>query len=160
MIRRISVPSRFSRLFAVAAAASLLVLGACGGDDQQSGSDATTPQTTATTATSTTAAGGTATTAGDDMAKTEFKITGKNIKFSPDKLTIPLNTKVEITFDNRDASVLHNIHFKTPTEVKSDIKEGKSGGTHDELELLVDKAGTYEFLCDVHPTMKGELTVQ
>lgn len=152
--------SPLTRLFAAAVTAAALLLGACGGDDQQSGSDATTPETTSTTATSTSVGGATATTADHDMGKTEFKITGKNIKFTPDKLTIPLNTKVTINFDNRDASVLHNIHFKTPTDAKTDIKEGKSGGTKDTLELLVDTAGKYDFLCDVHPTMKGELTVQ
>ena len=143
------------RSFAVAAVVAALVVGACGGDDQESGSD----ETVAPTVTTTAETSSTPTSGGDDMHKTEFKIVGKNIEFSPDKLTIPLNQDVEIIFENRDASVPHNIHFKTPTDVKSDVKEGKADGVRDRLELRVEQAGTYEFLCDVHPTMKGELTV-
>jgi plastocyanin len=144
----------------VAAAIAALLLAACGGDDQESGSDETTPPTAETTAVT----NATSTTEGHDgMAepdKEEFKIVGKNIAFDPDKLTIPVGKEVEIVFDNRDASVPHNIHFRTPKDVKSDLKEGKSAGVRDRLKLKVDEAGTYEFLCDVHPTMKGELTVK
>ena len=40
-------------------------------------------------------------------------------------------------------------------------KVGRSVQTvKDTIKLNVDKAGTYDFLCDVHPTMKGELTVK
>jgi plastocyanin len=158
----VRTPLRHS--IAVAAAIAALLLGACGGDDQESGSDVEATATTSTTAaTATTAATGatTATTAhSDGMDKTEFKITAKNIAFSPDKLTIPLAKEVKIVFDNRDNAVPHNIHFKTPTDVKTDVKEGKSAGVKDTVQLNVDKAGTYDFLCDVHPTMKGELTVE
>ena len=63
----------------------------------------------------------------------------------------------EITFDNQDASVPHNLHFMTPTEAKTDVKTGPATAT---LHLNVDKPGTYDFACDVHPAMKGQLTVQ
>ena len=146
------------RSLVIAAAVAVLVLGACGGDDQESGSDQTVATTAATT--STTESGATTpTSAGDHAGGEKFKIVGKNIAFAPDKLTIPLNKDVEIIFDNRDASVPHNIHFKTPTDVKTDVKEGKSAGVRDTIRLNVNKAGTYEFLCDVHPTMTGQLTV-
>lgn len=145
---------------AVAAAVAALVLGACGGDDQESGSDETTPTTETTVATETTGSASETTAPGDDMNKTEFKIVAKNIAFSPDELTIPLGKEVRIILDNRDTAVPHNIHFKTPEVVKTDLKEGKSGGVKDTIKMKVDKAGTYEFLCDVHPTMKGELTVE
>ena len=152
------MPTRFRRSFAAALTAAVLVIGACGGDDQESGADETTPTTDVTKTTETTEAGTDATAAAGE-GKTEFKIVGKNIKFDPDKLTIPVGKEVTIIFDNRDASVPHNIHFKTPTDVKSELTEGKSAGVRDRLKLKVDQAGTYEFLCDVHPTMKGELTV-
>ena len=148
------------RSIAVAAAVAALLLGACGGDDQESGSDETTPPTRSTTATTETTGATTATTHGDGMQKTEFKIVGKNIAFSPDKLTIPVGKDVKIVFENRDNGVTHNIHFKTPKEAKSDITEGKSAGVKDTVMLNVDTAGTYEFLCDLHPQMKGELTAE
>jgi plastocyanin len=156
------VPKR--PLLPIAIAIAALLFGACGGDDQRSGEDVVAQATTVTTeadATSTTATGGTATTDhdGTEPKATKRTIVGRNIAFSPDKFTIPVNVEIEITFDNRDAAVPHNIHFKTPEAVKTDVKNGKADGVKDRFKLKVDKAGTYDFLCDVHPAMKGELTV-
>jgi plastocyanin len=156
------VRSPLSRSLTVLALVATLVLGACGGDDQASGSDETAAPTTSTTeATDTTEKPddhGPDATKPDGMNTTEFTIVGKNIAFSPDKLTIPVGKEVTIIFDNRDNAVPHNIHFKTPQAVKSELTEGKTSGVKDRLKLKVDEAGTYDFLCDVHPTMKGELT--
>ena len=149
------MPSR--RLLLVATALAALILSACGGDSQRSGADRTTPPTVATTeATShdmTTIAGGPSTTAHEARTIT---IVAKNIAFVPNKVAIATNEDVKIVIDNQDASVPHNIHFLTPKEVKTDTKNGVS---QQSARLKVDKAGTYKYLCDVHPTMTGELTV-
>ncbi|HZN14538.1 MAG TPA: cupredoxin domain-containing protein [Acidimicrobiales bacterium] len=146
------------RLLPVAVATAALLLSACGGDDQARGADKTTPSTTTTTraSTSTTTGGGAMTTSSEAM-KTHFTVVAKNIAFSPEKLTIPANVDVEVVFDNQDAAVPHNIHFFTPKEVKTDPKNGPEKDT---VTLRVDKAGTYDYTCDVHPTMKGDLTVK
>ncbi len=150
------------RRIAVAITLAALFLSACGGDDQRSGADQTTPPTEATTTTEaskgsdTTADGGTANTHDAEM-KTKFTIVGKNLAFDPSKITIPIHEEVEIIFDNVDAAVPHNIHFETPKDFKT---ETKNGPEKDTLKIKVDKAGTYKFLCDVHPTMTGELTVR
>ncbi len=153
------MPSPSHRLLGAATIATALLLAACGGDSQRVGSDQTTPTSSSTTVT--TAAGeSTSTSTGmdDHGGMKSIRITAKNVAFSPAKVPIPVNQEVEIVFDNRDASVPHNIHFKTPTEVKTDVKEGRKDGSEEKVTLKVDTAGTYEFVCDVHPTMKGELT--
>jgi plastocyanin len=149
---------RIRRLLPIAIATVAVLFSACGGDNQTSGADTTTATTATTVASMTTVSGGPTTT--DGMSQTKSTITAKNVAFVPNKLTIAANTDVEVIFDNRDASVPHNIHFFTPTEVKTDVKEGKADGVKETVKLKVDKAGDYDFTCDVHPTMKGVLTVQ
>jgi plastocyanin len=149
------VPSR--RLLVVSAALIALLFSACGGDDQRKGADVTTPPTTATTETTmhdmTTLAGGPSTT---EANKTTLTIVAKNIAFEPKNISIAVNQAADVVLDNQDASVPHNLHFLTPDEVKTDTKNGPNKQT---AHIKVDKAGTYKYLCDVHPTMTGELTV-
>jgi plastocyanin len=137
-------------------AVGALVLAGCGGDDQATGADRTTRPSVATTTVS--ANGGTKPTRPPEPSPTEthFTITAKNVAFTPTKLRAPVNQELEITFDNEDAGVAHNIHFKTPNDDKTDVKQGVEKDT---LKFTVAKKGTYDFLCDVHPTMKGELKV-
>ena len=66
----------------------------------------------------------------------------------------------QIEFDNKDASVPHNvdIHDASGTEVfKGEIFPGPAKRVYDVPAL---DAGAYAFACTVHPTMTGTLTVQ
>ena len=84
-----------------------------------------------------------------------------NIAFDPTTLQAPADTPFKLDFDNQDASVPHNlaIHEGSPTgpEVwKGEIFPGPAKKTYDVPAL---KAGTYGFICSVHPNMTGTLTV-
>jgi cytochrome c oxidase subunit 2 len=84
-----------------------------------------------------------------------------NIAFNPTTLEAPADTTFKIDFDNQDPSVPHNIaiHEGSPTgpEVwKGEIFPGPAKKTYDVPPL---KAGTYGFICSVHPNMTGTLTV-
>ena len=88
-------------------------------------------------------------------------VTALNIAFNPTTLEAPADTPFQIEFDNQDASVPHNvaIHEGSPTgaEVwKGEIFPGPAKKTYDVPPL---KAGTYGFVCSVHPNMTGTLTV-
>jgi plastocyanin len=139
------------RALFVAMALGALLLSACGGDDQAKGTDRTTAPTVATTNVRSTQE-----TMPSESMETHFTITAKNIAFTPTKIHAPENQQLEIVFDNEDAGVAHNLHIKTPDEQKTDVKQGVGKDT---LTFTVSKAGTYDYVCDVHPTMKGELKV-
>jgi plastocyanin len=72
----------------------------------------------------------------------------KNLSFIPGTLTVKTGTTVTWKWQE---SVSHNVHGDT---FKSDLQ---SKGT---FEHTFDSAGEYPYKCDVHPTMKGVITVQ
>ena len=91
-----------------------------------------------------------------------LKITAQNIAYEQTNLTVKAGAPFKIEFDNQDNGVPHNvaIHLgsSTGTEVfKGAIFPGVATQTYDVKQL---DAGTYAFVCSVHPTMTGTLTVQ
>jgi plastocyanin len=91
-----------------------------------------------------------------------LNITAQNIAFDTQSLTAPANTPITIDFTNSDQGVPHNvaIHKDSPTgaEVwKGDIITGPATATYNVPPL---PAGTYGFVCSVHPNMTGTLTVK
>ena len=91
-----------------------------------------------------------------------LKVTAKNVAYVETALTAKAGAPFKIDFDNQDAGVPHNvaIHQGSPTgtEVfKGAIFPGVATQTYDVKGL---DAGTYAFVCSVHPTMTGTLTVQ
>jgi cytochrome c oxidase subunit 2 len=88
-------------------------------------------------------------------------VSALNLAFQPTDLQAPADTPFKIDFDNQDPSVLHNVavHEGSPTgpEVwKGEIFAGPAKKTYDVPPL---KAGAYGFICSVHPSMTGTLTV-
>ena len=91
-----------------------------------------------------------------------LKVTAQNITYLQTNLTAKAGAPFKIEFDNQDNGVPHNvaIHQGSPTgtEVfKGAIFPGVATQTYDVKQL---DAGTYAFVCSVHPTMTGTLTVQ
>jgi cytochrome c oxidase subunit 2 len=94
--------------------------------------------------------------AGPTLAVSAF-----NVAFEQTALQARADTPFRIDFDNRDPSIPHNvaIHEGGPTgpEVwKGEIFPGPAKRTYDVPPL---RAGTYAFICTVHPSMTGTLTV-
>ena len=94
--------------------------------------------------------------AGPTLALSAF-----NVAFDQTALQAPADTPFKIDFDNKDPGTPHNvaIHEGSPTgaEVwKGEIFAGPAKKTYDVPPL---KAGTYGFVCSVHPNMTGTLTV-
>jgi cytochrome c oxidase subunit II len=83
-----------------------------------------------------------------------------NVAFNASSLTAPAGSPFTIHFKNDDASVPHNVEIKDPSGAvafKGDIITGPAETSYAVPPL---GAGTYTFICTVHPNMTGTLTVQ
>jgi len=91
-----------------------------------------------------------------------LQLTASGIAYDTDSLEVPANTPFQIVFTNNDAGIPHNvaIHEGSPTGPlvwSGDIFNGVETRTYDVPAL---PAGTYGFVCTVHPNMTGTLTVR
>lgn len=132
----------------------LLLVGACGQDEAATPAAAPAPSPTATsTSTSTAPAGGSRLvgTVGEEGDPDAFTITltdesGQAVSSLPaGDYTITVN----------DLSEIHNFHL-TGGSVDETTSVPEVGEQTFEVTLT---AGTYEYVCDPHPRMVGELTV-
>jgi plastocyanin len=154
--------SRSLRYAAVTSvAAAVLALAACGSSSGSStgtgagsggaygGGGATTAGAAATTA----AAGGAATTAasgGAAPAAGAGAVTIKDFAFDPGDLTVAKGTTV--TWKNDD-SATHRIKSGDGSFDSKDLKNG------DSFDHTFDTAGSFDYICGIHPSMKGKITV-
>jgi plastocyanin len=123
---------------ALAALAVALVVTACGGDSDTDRS--TRPRSTS--------------------ASESVTVVGENIRFDTTELTATAGQELEITFDNRDDGVPHNLHVRDTAsgDAMTEITEGPVTQT---LEVSFDQPGEFEYFCDVHPDrMAGTITVE
>jgi mono/diheme cytochrome c family protein/plastocyanin len=88
-----------------------------------------------------------------------LKISAVNIAFDTKELSAPADTKFQIEFTNNDAGIKHNVEIRDASGKSLFLGEIFPGV--DVRTYTVDPlpAGTYTFLCTVHPNMVGTLTV-
>lgn len=91
-------------------------------------------------------------TATDDPAA-DAVVTMEESRFAPDPLDVAPGT--EVTFENLDA------YAHTVTAADGSTVEFDSGqlGEGDTFVQTFDDAGTYEYFCEIHPTMRAEVVV-
>jgi cytochrome c oxidase subunit 2 len=89
-------------------------------------------------------------------------ITAEGIKYTQASVTAPADKPFQIHFDNKDPQTPHNvaIHEGSPTGTAVFTGEVFPGVATKEYNVPALKAGTYAFVCTVHPTMTGTMTVQ
>jgi plastocyanin len=80
------------------------------------------------------------------------QVTMKDIKFDPSDVTVKAGDTV--TWTNED-SVGHDV---TGDDFKSGDPGGIAGG--DTFEHTFDEAGTFKYVCTVHPGMEGAVKVE
>ena len=83
-------------------------------------------------------------------------IVAEDLAFEPERVSAPVGT-VEITLDNRDDGVAHNI-----VVTGNGVDEGtelERGPVTQELSVEFPEAGSYTFVCEIHPPMKGTFEV-
>ena len=88
-------------------------------------------------------------------------VVAQSVQFNTKKIDLPANKPATITFDNQD-SVEHNIAIYQNEQANKELFKGKiiPGGEQTEYKVPGLPKGNYVFLCDVHPSMKGEVAVQ
>ena len=88
-------------------------------------------------------------------------VVGLNLEFDTDEIYAPAGP-VTIVLDNQDGGMPHNIHFFEGTNARGEsVAETplNNGPIEDTLEMDLEP-GEYFYQCDVHPNMKGILTVE
>ena len=89
-------------------------------------------------------------------------ISALNIKYEQTALTAPANTPFQVSFENKDAGVPHNVSLHLGDTNGAELFKGEifNGVATRVYNVPVLAAGSYAFVCSVHPTMIGTLTVQ
>jgi plastocyanin len=85
-------------------------------------------------------------------------IAAKDLKFVQTAVPVKAGAAFDLVFDNQDGAP-HNISISNPSGAnvfKGEIVSGKQV-TYAVPALA---AGTYAFICEVHPEMKGTITAQ
>ena len=130
-------------LLLLACAALSLVVAGCGGDDDDGGGDAQTTEQGS-------GGGGDKESGGGGGGGTQVVMEG--IKFNPASVTVSAGDTV--TWTNED-NVGHDV-------TGDGFKSGDPGALQngDTFEHTFDKAGTFDYVCTVHPGMEGSVKVK
>jgi plastocyanin len=86
-------------------------------------------------------------------------VQAKDIQFVEKTFTAPAGKPFGLAFDNQD-TVPHNIQIKDSTGASVYKGEIFSGVATKVYAVPALPAGTYSYVCDVHPTMTGTATLQ
>lgn len=92
-------------------------------------------------------------------AGTVLKVVAVGIRFDVKELSVPADAAFQIELDNQDAGIPHNVEIKDAngqSVFKGELFNGVAVKTYDVPALA---AGTYTFICTVHPNMAGTLKV-
>ncbi len=92
---------------------------------------------------------------------TTVQVTAKNLAFDKKCLAAPANQRFTIEFSNQDAGVPHNISVFPDQSggeplIQGDVVTGVTKITYNGPAL---EAGSYFFVCEVHPPMQGTFVV-
>ncbi len=106
-------------------------------------------------------ASGSASTAPSEAAGT-VSISASGIAFEQTSVTAPAGKAFQITFDNKDAGTPHNVAIHKDTASGAEVFKGEiiTGPASKTYNVPALDAGTYAFVCSVHPNMTGTLTAQ
>jgi plastocyanin len=89
------------------------------------------------------------------------QLVAKGNQFDQRQITVPAGKNVTIVFDNQD-SVPHNVAIYDSPQRTKELFQGELQQTAGQITYQVpaQPAGSYYFLCVVHPTMNGTYTAQ
>jgi plastocyanin len=148
-------PDNRRRRLAVLAAALLLtaLVSACSSSKSSGGSTPTGGGSTPTVGASTSTGGGStppASGGGSTASGKDVNVEVKNFAFAPKTVTVSTGSKVTWKFDD---STAHNATANDKSFKSSDLSGGKT------FSFTFNKAGTYDYMCTIHPFMKATVVV-
>jgi plastocyanin len=91
---------------------------------------------------------------------TTLHIAAQNIEFDTNQLEAPAGQAFTLEFSNNDPGIPHNVEIKDATGASVFKGEIVTGPAKASYQVPALAAGTYMFICDVHPNMTGTLTVK
>jgi cytochrome c oxidase subunit II len=89
------------------------------------------------------------------------EIAAFNIAFDKNELSVPADTPFRIEFDNQEAAP-HNVAIHEGSPTGPNVFQGEiiTGPRQITYEVPALAAGSYGFICTVHPSMTGTLTAE
>ena len=99
--------------------------------------------------------------AGAEEAGPTAEVTAKALAFVETRVKLPAGKAVLLRFKNDAAGTPHNIAIATDETFQQELFKGDIvvGPISVDYAFTAPPAGTYPFHCDVHPNMKGTVTV-
>jgi plastocyanin len=106
------------------------------------------------------ASGGGAATPAASAAADAIPLSSKDLQFSTSELVAPAGKPFQIAYDNQEGAP-HNVAIYQ-SEGGAELFKGEviTGPKQIVYNVPAQAAGTYYFQCDVHPNMKGSVTVE
>ena len=87
-------------------------------------------------------------------------ISAQNIAFDTNHLEAPAGQVFVLDFDNNDPGIPHNIEIKDANGTSLFKGQNITGPAKISYQVPALAAGSYMFVCDVHPNMTGILDAQ
>ena len=87
------------------------------------------------------------------------QISALNIAFEQTDVSAPADSAFTIHFNNKDASVPHDIVIKDGSGTEKFRGNPVTGPTETDYQVPALAAGDYTFVCSIHPNMTGKLKV-
>ena len=93
---------------------------------------------------------------------TVVDISALGVKYEQTNVTAPADTPFQVSFENKDAGVPHNVSLHLGDVNGAELFKGEvfPGVATRVYDVPALDAGAYAFVCTVHPTMTGTLTVE
>ena len=85
-------------------------------------------------------------------------ISARGIAFEQKEVSAPADAPFVIRFDNKDTGIPHNVEIKDSMGMAVFKGEVFNGLATKDYQVRALGAGTYQFVCTVHPNMVGTLT--
>jgi cytochrome c oxidase subunit II len=89
-----------------------------------------------------------------------LQLTAQNVAFQETNLSAAPDVPFTIAFSNQDAGTSHNVDIQDSTGKSVFRGQVFAGPGTQNYAVPALAAGTYKFVCDVHPSMTGTLTVK